>query len=93
MLSNTTLELTFTGADALDSDTGEAGACAMLAEVEPGLKLCNACGDPPDQQGLCDDKCWLCFMQKQTAVVEELCKLTTSDPAPCDHPKIFCEAG
>ena len=76
MLSNTTLELTFTGADALDSDTadnfaipssdgqgetleelnrqcpwiddcsevdddgGGVGACAMLAEVELGLRLC-----------------------------------------------------
>ena len=62
------------------------GACAMLAEVEPGLKLCNACGDPPDQQGLCDGERWACFMLKQTAVVEELCKLTTSDPAPCAQP-------
>ena len=122
VLSNTTLELTFTGADTLDPDTadsfaipstdghgetleelnsqcpwiddcGEVGACAMLAEVEPGLKLCNACGDPPDQSGLCDGECWSCFVQKQTAVVEELCKPTTLDPAPCDHPSIFCEAG
>ena len=129
VLSNTALELTFTVADTLDSDTadsfaipsadghsetleelnrqcpwiddcgevdgdgGEVGACAMLAEVEPGLKLCNACGDPPDQQGLCDGECWSCFMLKQTAVVKELCKLVTPDPDPCDHPKIFCEAG
>ena len=32
-------------------------------------------------------------MLKQTAVVEELCKLTKPDQATCDHPKIFCEAG
>ena len=77
----------------MDADGGEIYACAMLAEIEPGLKLCNACGDPPDQQGLCNGECLSCFMLKQIAVVEESCKLVTPDPAPCDHQKIFCEAG
>ena len=79
--------------DEVDDYNGEVGACAMLAEVEPGLKLCNACGDPPDQQGLCDGECWSCFMLNQTGVVEEMCKLTTPEQTPCDHPRIFCEAG